>query len=119
MVVPAWASPTVPEAVEVSRYRVLLAGSVSTVPWKVQLVPESQNRVSARAPLAKVVAPTVTTVLAPVSVPIPVWAKVTWNWVLYVPVTLTELETVMGLAGDGAGVVSTYRLLVPAETGLE
>src|SRR6266480_3120346 len=119
MVVPASAELSEPLAVLVRRYCLSEAGLVATGVEKLQAVPSSQKRVSARAPAAKGTPPTVTTVLAPVSEPMPDWSKLTFHWVLYVPVTVTELPTVIGLTGEGAGAVSAYRLLVPAGTGLE
>ncbi len=39
----------------------------------------------------------------------PLCAKITWNWILYVPVTVTGPVTVNPVAGVGTGVVNAYR----------
>ncbi len=60
-----------------------------------------------KASCAAIFAPPSTVTTVPVeSVPMPVCVKTTWYWALYVPVTVTAPDTVKGLAGDGAGVVS-------------
>src|SRR5262249_62377466 len=53
---------------------------------------------------------TVTIVAAGAASVIPAWANVTWYWALYVPVTVIDAFTVIGVAGVGAGVVRTYCL---------
>ena len=78
MVVPASAALIEPLAVLVRRY-CLLAEVVATGVENVQVVPTSQKRMSSRPLAANGVPPTVTTVLAPVSLEPPVRIPVWWN----------------------------------------
>src|SRR5207302_11167414 len=68
----------------------------------------TSNALNGRSPAVLGLPATVTTV--PVeSVPIPLCANVSWNWILYVPAIVAAPDTVVGLAGLGAGVVRVYR----------